>query len=158
MWFTYSVEDKNLAHIPSVLEEVDVHDIPLGRAQAKGMPSVLHRLGMEQFVDGPGEFWGKGVTPVGADTPCLTPVGFRQETDRIFDWGEKRVREMGTLYGLYLSLSGAEQDLGRIPRDLDQGLDLSAEVPCMMFLFYIPPVSAEQAEAEEEAEGWLPHI
>jgi hypothetical protein len=65
---------------------------------------------------------------------------------------------MGTLSGLYLTLSGAdEEDLGRI-HDLDQGFDLSEEVPCMMFLFYIPPVSVEQVEAGVEAEGWLPHI
>ena len=90
------------------------------------------------------------------DAPGSTPLGFQEETDRIFDWGEMGVREMGTLYGLYLSLSGAEQDLSKIARDLDYGFDLSVEAPCMMFLFYILPVSVEQAEAE--AEGWLPHI
>jgi hypothetical protein len=56
-------------------------------------------------------------------------------------------------------LSGAEEeDLGRIPRDLDYGFDLSMEVAWMMSLFYIPLVSVEQVEAEVEAEGWLPHI
>ena len=67
------------------------------------------------------------------DTPGLTPLGFQEEIDRIFDWGVKRIQEMGTLY---LSLSGAEEDdLGRIPRDLDYGFDLSVEIPCTMFLF-----------------------
>ena len=66
---------------------------------------------------------------------------------------------MGTLYVLYLSLSGAEEEvLGRIPRDLDHGFDLSAEVPYMMFLFYTPLVSVEQVEAEVEVEGWRLHI
>ena len=105
---------------------VDIfHDIPVGRAQTTGIPYAPHQLGMERFVDG-----------VKTDTPASTPLGFQEETDRIFDRGEKRVREMGTLCGLYLSLSGAEEEeLGRIPRDLDHGFDLSVEVPCMMFLF-----------------------
>jgi hypothetical protein len=41
---------------------------------------------------------------------------------------------------LYLSLSRAEEDLGRIPTDLDQGFGLSAEFPCTMFHYGIPPV------------------
>ena len=79
---------------------VDIfHDIPVGRAQTTGIPYAPHQLGMERFVDG-----------VKTDTPASTPLGFQEETDRIFDRGEKRVREMGTLCGLYLSLSGAEEE------------------------------------------------
>jgi hypothetical protein len=101
MWFTYSEENNHLAHIPFVLfllEEVDmVHDIPLGRAQATGIPYALHRVGMERFVDGLGEFGGNVVTPVRTYTPGSTPLDFQEETDRLFDQREKRVREMGTL-------------------------------------------------------------
>ena len=134
------MENKHRAYIPFVLfllEVVDIfHDIPVGRAQATGIPYAPHQLGMERFVDGSGEFGGKVVTSVGTDTPASTPLGFQEEIDRIYDRGEKRVREMGTgLCGLYLSLLGEEEDLGRIPRDLDHGFDLSVEVPCMMFLF-----------------------
>jgi len=133
-----------------------VHHIPVGRAQATGIPSVLHRLGMERFVDGPREFGGKVVAPLRTDTPGSTPLGFQKEIHIIFDWGAKVVWDMGTLYGLYLLLLGLEQDLGGIPRDLDRSFDLLVEVLYMTFLFYIPPVSVKEAEAEPE--GRFPHI
>jgi hypothetical protein len=138
MWFTYPAEDNPLAHIPSVLfllEEDDmIHYIPVGKFQATGIPSEVHWDGMEGFGDG--GCAGRVVTPGRTDTPGSTPLGFPKGIDRIFDRGEERGREMGTLCGLYLSLSGAEEeDLGRIRHNLDQTFHLLTRVPCEIFLF-----------------------
>ena len=56
MWFTYSEEDNHLAYIPSVRFYDMVHYNSVRSWQATGMPSVVHRLGMENLVDGWGEF------------------------------------------------------------------------------------------------------
>jgi hypothetical protein len=75
---TYPAEDNPLAHIPSVsflLEEDDmIHHVPAESAQATGIPSEGHRLGMT--VDG--GFGGKVVTQVGTDTdtPGSRSLGF----------------------------------------------------------------------------------
>jgi len=55
MWFTYFVENNQLAYILPVLFHDMVHHISVYR-QATGIPFVVHRLGMENVVDGPGEF------------------------------------------------------------------------------------------------------
>ena len=83
MWFTYSVENNHLAYIPPVLFHDMVHYISVG-SQASGIPFVGHLLGMENLVDGLGEFLGN-VTLVRADTPGSTPLGLQEEIDIKFD-------------------------------------------------------------------------
>lgn len=146
MWLTYPAENKPLAHMPSVLflpeGEDKIHHVPMGRAQATDIPCEMHRVGM--FGDrGSG---GKVVTSVRVDMPGSRSLGFQVENDGILDHEEERVQELGNLSGL----SGSEeQDLGRVPHDLDWAFHLFGGVPCVLV---IPLVLVEEAEAE--AAGW----